>query len=305
MSQDSFAISTTWNFNAHPDIERALTEIKAIGLDAIEIGYNFSPQKLRELISLVDAMGIKVVSVHNFCPAPSEGRLDRFVTDYYRLSSLDERERRRAVDCTKRSIDTACSVSCQVVVVHAGTVELKKDYLRALLYLYNEAKFNSQEYRQAKETLLAARQAKRTGYLESVARSLEDVVSYACSAGVKIGLETRYYPHEIPNIEEGEYLLNLFKNKGLLYWHDVGHAEVSERLGIAPHSDYLKRFADCILGFHLHDLRGIDDHLAPFSGDFDFSKIAPYMQNGLIKVIEAHSPATPQQIKEAIKRFSV
>ena len=139
--------------------------------------------------------------------------------------------------------------------------------------------------------------------MKSVVASLKEVLAYAGSTGVKIGLETRYYPQEIPNIEETEYLLNLFKDKGLVYWHDIGHAEVNERLGIAAHNDYLKKFAEYLQGIHFHDLRGIDDHLAPFVGDFDFSKIAPYIQNNLIKVIEAHPPATRRQIKEAARRL--
>jgi sugar phosphate isomerase/epimerase len=303
MMGNCLAISTAWNSNVHSDVKGMLSEIKRVGLDAIEIGYNFTPQRLKELISLVDVMGIKIVSVHNFCPLPSEVKSNRFPTDYYRLSSLDAAERKRAVDYTKKSIDTAASVSCQIVIIHAGRVELENDYERALLHLYNEGKFASEEYLKVKQRLLAARRTERDAYLESAVRSLEEILPYAYSAGIKIGLETRYYPNEIPDIEEIGYLLNLFKDKGLVYWHDVGHAEVGERLGITPHNNYLRRFAHCMLGIHLHDLKGIDDHLAPFSGDFDWSLITPYMRDDLIKVIEAHPPATPRQIKEAVRRL--
>ena len=304
MKKERLAISTAWNFDGRSDIKKMLSEIREVGLDAIEIGYNFTAQAIKELKLLVDEMGIDVVSIHNFCPLPSEVKLDRFPTDYYRLSSLDEKERRRAVDFTKESINTASLFSCPAVIIHAGTVELEDDYVRAPLRLYNEGKFNSKEYLEAKQRLLTTRQAKKSAYIESVVKSLEEILPYACSAAIKIGLETRYYAHEIPNIEEIEYLLSIFKDRGLLYWHDVGHAEVNQRLGITAHSEYLGRFADSMLGIHLHDLKGIDDHLAPFSGDFNWSLIAPYMQDNLIKVIEAHPPATSQQVKEAIKRLS-
>ena len=303
MNQNYLAISTAWNCYNYCDIKQKLSEIRAVGLDKIEIGYNFTAQRLPELISLAEQMGIQIVSVHNFCPLPSEIRPHRFFTDYYRLSSLDEKERRKAISYTKRSIDTARLVSCQVVIIHAGVVELRGNYLRALFNLYNKGKFNSKKYLKAKHRLLKTRQSKAKRYLESVVKSLEEILPYACSAGIKIGLETRYYPIEIPNIEEAEYLLNLFKDKGLVYWHDLGHAEVNQRLGITAHDDYLKRLAGYMLGIHLHDLKGIDDHMAPFSGDLDFSKISPYLRNDLIKVIEAHPPATPKQIKEAILRF--
>jgi len=304
MNQNSLAISTAWNYRPDSDIKDMLSKIKDVGLDAIEIGYNFTPPRLKELISLIDVMVIKVVSIHNFCPLPAESKPGRFFTDCFRLSSLDDEERKKAVSYTKRTIDTACSLSCPVVIIHAGVVELKNESVKRILSLYNEGKFDSQDYRKIKNELLDDRQNQKKSYLESAVRSLEEILNYAGQAGVKIGLETRYYPHEIPNIEEADYLLNLFKDKGLLYWHDVGHAEVNERLSIASHNDYLQRFASYMLGIHLHDLIGIDDHLAPFSGDFDFSKISPYMKDGVIKVIEAHPPATAQQIKEAIRRLS-
>jgi len=303
VNDSRLAISTTWNFNSRSDIRGMLSEIKGIGLGAIEIGYNFTASRLKELISLVNAMGIKVVSVHNFCPLPPEPRLRRFATDYYRLSSLDETERKKAVDYTKRSIDTACLASCQVLIIHAGTVEVENDYTKAILQLYKEGKFNSKEYHKLKDEALIIRRDKGKVYLDSVVTSLQEILTYAYSAGIKIGLETRYYPNEIPNIEEAEQLLSLFKDKGLFYWHDVGHAEVNDRLGITPHYDYLNRLGDYMIGIHLHDLIGIDDHMAPFYGDFDWSLISTYIRKEVIRVIEAHQPATPQQIKKAIEKL--
>lgn len=304
MKQGCLAISTAWNSGIRPDIKQILSEIKQLGFNAIEIGYNFTPRRLKELISLLDGMGISVVSVHNFCPLPSEVKLDRFPTNYYCLSSLDEQERSKAVEYTKKSIDTACQVSCSVVVIHAGSVPLGNDCLKTLLKLYHNGKFGSEEYQRVKQELLTLRQAKKPAYFEAVVKSLRSVIEYACSCGIKVGLETRYYPNEIPDIEEVEYLLKLFQAQGLVYWHDIGHAEVNERLGIAAHDDYLRRFSGRMAGVHLHDLKGIDDHRAPFTGDLDFSKMVPYLRDGLIKVIEAHPPATPQQIKAAMERLS-
>ncbi|MFC1658706.1 sugar phosphate isomerase/epimerase family protein [Candidatus Omnitrophota bacterium] len=304
MKENLLAVSTTWNAAVHSDIKAMLSEIKAAEVDAIEIGYNFTARRLKELMPLIGKMGLRVVSMHNFCPLPEENEFGRFSTDYYRLSSLNKRERAKAVEHTKKTVDTARAVSCPFVIVHAGTVEMENNSVRILFQLYNDGKFNSQEYRKIKEGVLAERKSKAEVHLESAAKSLREVLSYASSAGIKIGLETRYYPNEIPNLEEAEYLLGIFRDKGLYYWHDVGHAETNQRLGITSHKDYLDRLTDYMAGIHLHDLQGIDDHLAPFSGDFDWSSLTAYMRDDLIKVIEAHQPATQQQIKEAVKRLS-
>lgn len=56
--------------------------------------------------------------------------------------------------------------------------------------------------------------------------------------------------------------------------------------------NYLDRFADQMIGIHFHGLKALDDYLAPFSGNFDFSKISLCLsRNNLIKVIEVNSKA--------------
>ena len=72
-----------------------LSEIKDAGFNTIEAGYSLTEEKLEDLISLVDVIGIQVASVHNFCPMPPELRSKRHVPDRYRMSSLDEEERKR------------------------------------------------------------------------------------------------------------------------------------------------------------------------------------------------------------------
>jgi len=299
-----FAISTSWNYSAHCDIEKMLLDIKELGFNAIELGYNLAPERLNALAELVTALDIKVVSIHNFCPAPAKKISGRLAPcDYYRLSSLDERERGKAVDYTKKSLDTARRFLAKALVIHAGTVELDGDYVQTILELYRQGKAGSPEFAQLKEELLGVREIKKQPYLDATIRSLEEIIAYVDGADVKIGLEVRYYPNEIPNFDEIDYLLKLFGSKGLVYWHDTGHGEVNERLGITPHISYLSRFVKHMLGMHIHDIRGIKDHLAPFSAEFDFSKITPYMQGNKILVIEAHGPARPAEIKEGVERL--
>ena len=88
-----------------------LLQIKEVGFEFIEIGYDFTEQRLNELIPLLSDLKLKVLSIHNFCPLPPRTFSDRFMTDYYRLSSKDEEERSKAVYYTKRSIDTASSIT--------------------------------------------------------------------------------------------------------------------------------------------------------------------------------------------------
>lgn len=301
-----FAISTSWKSNLHYNVKGILGAIKATGINAIEVGYNFKVERFEELVLLINELGIKVVSVHNFCPMPAGSIPGRLAPcDYYRLSSQDDTERCKAVDYTKRSIDSAVKLSAKALVIHSGTIDIDRAYVKNLLGLYNSGASGTREYNILKEELLRIREARKKPYLDATVKSLEEITAFAFGSGMKVGIENRYYPNEIPNIGEIDHLLKLFSTKGAVYWHDTGHAEVSEKLGIALHAEYLNRFKDHLFGIHIHDLKGIKDHLAPFSGELDFSKIIPYIKDNLLNVIEAHPPATAEQLQESIKRFNI
>lgn len=281
-----------------------LSEIMSVGLQAIELGYTITEKQIEDLFPLVKDMDIHVVSVHNFCPLPPCGAQRRFYCDYYRISSLDEQERSYAVEFTKRTIDIACRFSAPIVILHAGMVELKSGYGKKLFRLYRDGMCKQKEFHKTKEELLAARERHKASFYESTIKSLDEILAYAQKMNIKIGLENRYYPAEIPSLEEAQNLLQLFGEKGLVYWHDIGHAEVSERMEIHLHKTYFETLSKHLAGFHIHDFIGIRDHIAPFSGECDFSKILPFMKRDVPFVIEAHQGATPVQIKESVNRLS-
>ncbi|MFH0838787.1 MAG: hypothetical protein V1893_01190 [Candidatus Omnitrophota bacterium] len=52
-----FAISTSWNSKTRPDVKEMLLEIKEAGLNAIEIGHNFTEERLEALIPLLMEIG--------------------------------------------------------------------------------------------------------------------------------------------------------------------------------------------------------------------------------------------------------
>ena len=298
------SISTAWNFAEGCQVREKLLEIKKLGLETIELGYTLSDQQVKEIVPLLKGMNIKVSSIHNFCPVPNDEPSPRHLSNYYRLSSLDEKERRKAIEWTKKTIDLAKRVASKAVVIHAGTVEIEHDPFKELSKLYREGKMKTPEFAQLIDGMLNARKKAKPPFMDAMMKSLEEVVPYAQQIGVIIGLETRYYPTEIPNFEEIGYLLNLFSKRGMKYWHDVGHGEVNERLGIRPQLDFLKTFADQMVGMHLHGVELLRDHKAPFVGDFDLKKVFPFLNGSLIKVTEARY-ATFEELKVAVEKLSV
>ncbi len=285
-------------------MRQLLLEIKNVGLNTIELGYKITVDELTEIKPLLAEMQIQVSSVHNFCPLPNDHPSPRHPSNYYRLTSLDETERKLAVLWTKEAVNTAVSTGAGVVVIHAGTVELPEDLAEGLFKMYKESDLGPGQFEKSRERFIAERKKARGPFMDALVKSLKDVMPYAQEKNIKIGLESRYYPTEIPNHDEIGELLDQFHYQGLWYWHDVGHAEVNERLGIYDHMACLKRYQDKLIGFHLHGVKIMKDHRAPFEGDFDIKKVYPFIRKHHIKVIESHGSATAEQIRTAVKELS-
>ena len=298
------AISTAWNYKDGADGRQMLLGIKETGLNTIELNYRLSSAQVGQMVPALDELGLTVSSIHNFCPLPHDAPSPRHPSNYYRLSALDEDERRRAVLWTKHTIDLAVRVKAGVVVIHAGTVESVDDDCKKLLDLYKEGKVNTPEFQEVRANVIKLRREARSPFLDNVLGCLREIMPYAQKNNIGIGLETRYYPIEIPNYEEIGEILGQFQKQGMYYWHDVGHAEVNSRLGITPHTQFLNQYRDRLIGFHLHGVNGLRDHIAPFEGDFDLKSVFPYLKSSHIKVIESGSSATLEQVRAAVNVLS-
>jgi len=279
-----------------------LTQMQSFGLNQIELDYTLTSPQIEEIKKLQAEMGFTVSSVHNFCPTPNDEPSPRHPSNYYRLSSLDDYERNKAVEWTKRCVDTAVSVGGKVVVFHAGTIEEGVDVQKEFITLFKEGKRHAEEFKILREQVLSIRKENSPQHVDVLEQSLKEVVSYASSKNILMGLESRYYPIEMPNHEEIGHFLNLFGKEGMGYWHDVGHSEMNGRLGITPHEDYLESYKDQLIGVHLHGMRDARDHLAPFDGDMDLHKYLKYFHKDVHKVIESRF-ADEKQMKKAIEQL--
>jgi sugar phosphate isomerase/epimerase len=297
------AISTAWNFGNDWDPLVWLPVVRELDVHAVELGYRVTNRDLERCIPLMERFGLKAVSVHNFCPVPYDAPSPRHPSNYYRLSAQDEKERQLAVQWTLRSVETTRNVGAGVLVIHAGSVEISDDPSERVLKMCKLGQQELSGFDRLRNDLLERRAAGRKPFMDQLYRSLEEVMPFARQNEIKIGLETRYYPTEIPNFEEIGELLGRFHQQGMYYWHDVGHAEVNGRLGLAAHQEFLEAYQDYLIGFHLHGVEGIKDHRAPFTGDFDLETVFPYMRPHHLKVIEAHGVASVEQIRQAVHRL--
>ncbi len=272
-----------------------VAKARALGFTHIEPNTLVSSAMLSELLKT----SVPISSIHSPCPAiPSSKGIP---TSSLSLSSLDESERIEAVSFAKKTIDLAASVGARAIVLHMGEVPVDLSLQDKLYQLCEGDYTQTTEYSQVKEKLVYQRTSQAPRYLDAARKSLLELSEYTRQKGIMLGLETRFHPNEIPNIDEMAELLNGAPQNVVGYWHDAGHARVQQQLGFSLHEEWLSRFKDRLIGIHLHDIRGISDHHAPGKGNMDWEMIARYLPAGIIKVCEIGEWNDEERLKHVVK----
>lgn len=293
------AISTIWNSLKYSSATKVVEEIQMMGFEDLELSFNLSLPMIKEILNLKKTHQLNIVSLHNFCPTPDELQRTRALPDCYSLSSLDIEERKKAIFYTKRTIELAAKLQAKAVVLHLGFVDIPVS-TRKLIHLFYKGKRDTALYKKALAQILKERNMYKNLYLEAVFRSIEELLKFAISNNVMLGIENRYYIREIPNFEEINLILSQFCNTNIYYWHDIGHAQVMENLGITKQRTFLSSFRERMIGIHIHDIVGMDDHRAPLTGEFDFNILKKELgEFPIIKVLEIHPPARISEILKA------
>jgi sugar phosphate isomerase/epimerase len=288
------ALSTMWAVGRFPSLADFFEAGKKLGFARFELNHAVNSSML-ERLSLNGA----ITSVHEPCPADiSYPELKR---RNWLISAPDEQDRRQGVLATQRSIDLAHQLGARAIVVHPGRVDIDPALEVTLVDLYRAGKYGQPEYLQARARLVAARAAQAETNVRSVRRSLVELAEHAARMGVRLGLENRLHYQEIPLPDELDDLFDLGLGEVVGYWHDVGHAQVFEHLGFHSHQEWLQRFADRMVGVHLHDVVGVMDHLAAGLGQVDWDMVTGYLPAGALRTCEFRSSNSPQEVAAGLK----
>jgi sugar phosphate isomerase/epimerase len=291
------ALSTAWKVRELARGEDVVREARRCGFDALEITHGLTRMKVEQLLDQVQAGQIGVVSLHNFVPAVSQAGPGGSDPDHYSLASADAEERRLAVEHTRETIDWAVAFGARAVVLHCGKVPMADPGAR-LMELHDAGRGASAEFAALRDEARRARAAAARPLVEGLKRSLDELNRYADGRGIALGLENRYNLGEFPDRDELIELNETFAGGAIGYWHDVGHAQCHEVLGLTTQEELLEPLARFLVGVHLHDALGRHDHRVPGRGAFDFRRLRPYLRRDTLRVIEASEPATSEQLVE-------
>jgi len=302
MVKEMVAISTAWRSKEVSSGEELLGLLSQVGITQLELDFRIPPSLYQQLQPAIRRGQIKVLSLHNYFPLPEEVPLEKASADAFSLSSLDQDERERGIRYTLRTLRIAHEVGAEGVVLHLGRVEM--DFQKERYYwLYDRGKINSEEGKRFLEEQRELRNRNKQRHLECLFDSLEKILREAVKLGIKVGIETRLYFHEIPNYEEIGLILEKFSGSPIYYWHDTGHAAVQENLGIRRQRDFLEAYTTHLLGIHLHDTQGYRDHLPPGKGTIDFASLSPLIGDGnlpLIRIVELHPQVSKEELLAGI-----
>lgn len=297
------SISTAFAMNRCRNWNALLEEAGKAGFSSLELNVEVPEEWFLEIEGSVNKGAISIASLHNYSPKLTDIPPGRNIYSGYLLTAADESERQTAVKYSLRTIEWAGRLNARAVVIHAGKAPVSPDGWE-LFDFARKFGVKAKLYANHLSALMSEREKLAPALIDNLKRSLEPLFESAARNNVRLGLENRVYLDEIPNINEVRSLLDEFKGAPVGYWHDTGHAEIFVRMGAAEsHEDLIAPVRDNVLGAHLHDLKGFEDHYAPGRGDFDFRKVSPFFSKDTVKVVEAHPKSTVDEIRDGIKHL--
>jgi sugar phosphate isomerase/epimerase len=289
-----YSLSTCWNSGRHTDGRAMLREIRDLGFEYAELSHGIRISLLPGILDAVQAGEIKISTLHNFCPLPMGVHYP--APNLFKFSSEDRRERESAWKHSLKTIETAARVGAKLVVLHSGQVDIK-DYNDKLEEMVARGERETPRYRKLVEEMDSKRERRKERALELSLDMIRNLADAAAGEGLLLGIENREAVEEIPfDHDLPIFLAQLPPN--VRYWHDCGHAQIKENLGLIQHALHLEGMAERLGGLHVHDViadeEGQHDHCPPGFGMIDYAALRPWVRPEHIKVLEL-SPGTESE----------
>lgn len=289
------SLSTMWMQHRSDHVVAWWETVRRLGFTCIEL----SSILTAEMMAGIRPGDLPVGSVHFPVPAITHPEARRSPDEL--LSSPDESLRRWAVEQGRRTLDLAAGLGAQAVCVHLGRVQVPRHLEWVVYQRYAGGYRDTPTYRQALDRLLAARQEAAEPHFTAARRSLAELARHAETAGIRLGIETRLHVYEIPNRDEAEALLREHDPAVVGLWYDCGHVQVQANLGLDSPAAWLESLGPRIVATHLHDVRGLRDHLLPRpGGDVDFPFLAAHLPAAALRVCEFDWYFEPEEIVAAV-----
>jgi sugar phosphate isomerase/epimerase len=278
-----------------------LREMADLGFDQVELSHGVRIVLVPGILKAVEEGMIKVGSTHNFCPLPIG--VVQAAPNLFEPSARDYKEHEQWVRHTKRSIDFAAQVRARVVVCHLGSVSFFWSSPARKLKKYLSGKPNAGRDGDPKYTAHVAKALEKLRkrmkpFWAQTRASVLEVFDYAAVKGVKLCFENREKFEELPlDADYADFVAGLPEGSPAGYWHDTGHADIKQTMGLLDHRVHLTKNAPRLIGFHLHDVSASgQDHQPIGSGQIDFKMVSEFWRPGQELILELSPRVKPEDV---------
>ncbi|MBL9201268.1 MAG: TIM barrel protein [Opitutaceae bacterium] len=285
-----------------------LREMAALGFSHVELSHGIRLTLVPGILRAVEEGVVKVSSTHNFCPLPTG--IVQAAPNLFQPSARAHGEREQWVRHTKRSIEFAARVGARVLVCHLGSVGFfwlnPARKIRAYLRNKPEAGRAADDaaYRTLLEKSLARLRRAMPPFLAQVQGSLVEVAGFARERGVTLGFENREKFEELPiDADLPGFLGGFPADAPFGYWHDTGHADLKESMGLLNHRGHLAALAPRILGWHLHDVSAGKDHQPIGAGRIDFNMVSGFWRPEHLLTLELSPRVSEDEVRASRARI--
>ena len=300
------SLSTCWNSSRHHDGQKLVDEILELGFNTIEVSHGMSVALLPGIKAAYHEGKMKVSGVHNFCPSPMEVLMD--APDCFQFTSHREYDRKRALELTLKTLETAAEFNAKYVVLHMGSVPIK-DFSKKLGTLAKAGEIHSPEFVKTRLKSIQAREKVSNRYVRRAREALDAIIPRAEDCNVRLAVESRSAYEDVPSEREMLELMADYEDCPWVgYWHDFGHVERKANLMYCDHYEWLESMKDHLIGCHVHDVYWpTKDHRVPLTGTIDFDRLMPLVGKGKPLVWELsprrRKETILEQLPKWIKRF--
>ncbi|MDX2110061.1 MAG: sugar phosphate isomerase/epimerase [Verrucomicrobiota bacterium] len=306
MDKPELSLSSCCCSQRHQEGYAMIVEMVELGFKKVELSHGIRISLVPGVLKALQEKLVRVSSVHNFCPLPPG--VFAAAPNLYQPTGKDKRERDFWLKQTQKTIDFAVKVEAPVVVLHGGSVRFfwmnpatrLEKAVRAKLVQDEEAMDG------AALALLSARTLEKVRkqsvvYRANLKASLLEIIPYAKERGIKLALENREDPCELPlDGDFGTLLAEIGAEDTLGYWHDTGHAQLKQAAEITRQETLLETNRLRHFGWHLHDVSVEGrDHQPIGTGLVDWNVLKPFMRKDQVLVIELSPRLTPEQVLQS------
>lgn len=286
-----------------------LREIARLGFEYVELSHGIRITLVPGILRAIEEGVIKVASTHNFCPLPTG--VIQPAPNLFEPSAREHREHDQWLRHTKRSIDFAAQVKSRALVCHLGSVKFfwfnPARNVRRYLHDHPGAgrDANDKAYAELLQKSLLRLRKRMGPFWDQTKASINEILDYAAQKGIALGFENREKFEELPLDDDHLELLNSLPATARVgYWHDTGHADLKEGMGLLRHPEHLEKMAGRTLGFHLHDVNADgQDHQPIGTGHIDFAMVSRFWRPEHLLTIELSPRVSVDEVRASKQRI--